>query len=167
MKILYIVRHAKSSWDDISVDDHDRDITNTGMERTIKVARFLMNKKISPDLIISSSAVRALKTAKLIAENIGYSIENIKVAPLLYGGDEDDIFSELYKIPDNIHSVMIVGHNPGFTDFANIFLKRKNQIENLPTSGVIAIKIKTEHWKTIDNVRYKFLFKAFPREIRL
>jgi len=62
MKSVYIVRHAKSSWEDITLSDHDRPLLPVGINRTRKIAEYLKKKKIRPDIILSSSAVRALKT---------------------------------------------------------------------------------------------------------
>jgi len=166
MKTLFIARHAKSSWDDIRISDHDRDLLTTGIERTVKVATFLKSKNVIPDLIISSSAVRALKTARLLAEGMGYNMKKIKISPSLYNCDEDDVFDELYDLSGNIQSVMVVGHNPTFTDFSNYFIKKKYRIDNLPTSGVIAIKIKTKKWKKILDAKYTLDFKIFPRMLR-
>lgn len=165
MKTIFIARHAKSSWEDFSVSDHDRDLLDIGIQRTLKVAAFLKKSGVIPEIIISSSAQRALKTARLLAENIGYPIENIKIDPSLYGCDEEDIFSLLYALPDEIHSVMVVGHNPAFTDFCNYLLKQKEQIDNLPTSGVVAFSVKTKHWSAIPDSKTKLLFKAFPRKM--
>ncbi len=164
MKTIYIARHAKSSWEDISASDHDRDLLEIGIQRTLKVAEFLKKSGVIPEIIISSSAKRALKTARLIAENIGYPIENIKISPSLYDCDEEDIFSELYALPDDIQTAMVVGHNPAFTDFCNYLLKRKEQIDNLPTSGVVAFSVKTKHWNDVPDTKTKLLFKAFPRK---
>ncbi len=165
MKRLYITRHAKSSWEDLSVSDHDRDLIKTGETRTVKVAEYLKRNEPVPDLIVSSSALRALKTAKIFAGVLGYPLEKIKVEPSLYGCDEEDVFEILYGLSDDIKSVMIVGHNPAFTGFSNYFLKSKEQIDNLPTSGVVAVKIKTKHWTDIHLAKHKLIFKAFPKKL--
>ena len=165
MKKLFITRHAKSSWEDISVLDHDRDLLDVGIRRTRKVAEYLKKKETTPELIISSSAVRALKTARIFAEIFDYPAENIKIVPALYACDEDDILDELYALPDETESVMVVGHNPAFTDFANYFLKPKQKIDNLPTSGVVALRFKTDSWPDIHLAKHKLLFKAFPKNL--
>jgi phosphohistidine phosphatase len=165
VKKLYIARHAKSSWDDMSVSDHDRDILEKGVKRTLKVAGYLKEKGEIPSLIISSSAKRALKTARLFAEVFRYPVENILVSASLYGCHEDDIFEELYGLSANVTSVMVVGHNPAFTGFANLFLKNGHKIDNLPTSGVVAVKLKIDDWEKVYGAASKMLFKAFPKDL--
>ncbi len=165
MKKLFITRHAKSSWEDITVSDHDHDLLEVGIRRTRKVAEYIKKKGEIPDIIISSSAVRALKTARIFAEIFNYPVENIKISPSLYGCDEDDILDEIYGLPDETESAMVVGHNPAFTDFANYFMKPKQQIDNLPTSGIVAIRFKTDKWTDIHLAKHKMLFKAFPKDL--
>ncbi len=149
MKTLFLVRHAKSSWDDLSVSDHDRKLLPVGVRRTKKVAAWLRSSGNLPDMIISSTAVRAFETAKLLADGMGFPIEKIKKEPAFYSADEEDILAYLFGLPDTINSVMLVGHNPTFTELVNLFSPPEKQIANLPTSAVAIITFQTSRWEEI------------------
>jgi phosphohistidine phosphatase len=144
MKTVYIVRHAKSSWDNFNLSDHDRPLQQVGIKKTKKIIDFLKNKRTAADLIISSSAVRAFETAKLIATGIGYPIQAIVKNADLFQANEDDIYNELLSIDDDKNSVMIIAHNPTLTDFVNNFVAP--QIDNLPTTGIVRIDFDTNTW---------------------
>ncbi len=161
MKTVYIVRHAKSSWENLNLSDHDRPLNPVGIKKTKKIIDFLKNKKTVTDLIISSSAVRAFKTAEIIADGIGYPIQAIVKNTNLYQANEDDIFNELFSINDSINSVMIIAHNPTLTDFVNNFTVP--QIDNLPTTGIVRIDFDTGSWLNIETVKFKVKFVVFPR----
>lgn len=164
MKTIYIVRHAKSSWDDLSLSDHDRPLLPVGVKRTQRVAEYLKSKSIHPGLLLSSSAVRALETAKIIAAGIGYPPDKIKVEPRFYEASADTILTGLYALPDDLDSVMIFGHNPTVTVFVNLYLKRG--IDNLPTSGVVAVRFKTGKWENIAGAHFKVNFVVFPKMLK-
>ncbi len=163
MKTLYIVRHAKSSWDHPGLDDDERPLLGKGVKRTLKIARYLQDKHISPDLLISSHAVRAHETAKIIAGIIGISEDNIIISSKLYHGSADHIYNELFGLSDNIDSVMIFGHNPTFTSFANHFLDDK--IEWMPTSAVVSVSFETERWAELPMANYKTNFVVTPKDL--
>ncbi len=160
-KVLYIARHAKSAWDDPGVSDHDRPLMEKGVKKTKLVAGFLLEKNAKPDLIISSSAVRARETARIIAGGLGYAESEIKIESNIYNADEEDLFDILFAIPNNINSVMLVGHNPTFTHFANYFLK--NKLEWMPTSTVAGIEFKTDKWEKIANAKKNVKFVITPK----
>ncbi len=166
MRTLYIVRHAKSSWDDFRVDDHDRDLLPVGRERTKKIARWLKKKKQIPELIICSSAVRAKKTAKIIAKGLSFPLDKMSIDPDFYHGGPDEILEKLYTLPNELNKVMIVGHNMTFNDLANSFLDWEHQIENLPTSGVVCVKINTGKWEEIASAKSELDFMIFPKMLK-
>ena len=111
MKTLFVVRHAKSSWEDMSLSDHDRPLLPIGIKKTKRVAGYLREKEIIPDLLISSSAVRAYETARIIAEGVGYPDDEIVINSNLYHASSETVFDELYGLTNDIESVMIFGHN--------------------------------------------------------
>ena len=164
MKTLYLVRHAKSSWGHPGLTDFNRPLLDTGIKRNRKIIRYLNEKNISVDLIIASPAVMTLETAKLIASGIDYPIENICQEPVLYEAGLNDYLNVIYDAPDEINSLMVVGHNFTITHVANFFLGP--EIEMLPTSGLVAISFNTEHWKEIPSVKPEQLFVVFPKMLK-
>jgi phosphohistidine phosphatase len=163
MKTIYIVRHAKSSWDKMDLPDEKRQIMEKGRKRTEKVVNYLHEKHIEVDYIISSHAVRAHETAKILAQGLKYPVENIKIEPLLYLAERDSIQDHIYDLPDRFNSVMIVGHNPSLTDLVNLFLP--SPIENLPTSGMASFSFDTESWEKAQFLVPKTNFILFPKEL--
>lgn len=163
MKLLTLIRHGKSSWDDYTLSDHDRPLLKVGENRTRKVAEYLKKRKFKVDLIISSTAVRAYETSKIIAEAVSYDTEKIVKSEKLYHAGEHDIYNELFSIPNDVNSVLMFGHNPTFTDFVNIFLDR--EIYNLPTSGLVSIAFKTDRWEDIVVSNHKINFTVTPKEL--
>jgi phosphohistidine phosphatase len=164
MKTLYLVRHAKSSWDDISIQDYERPLLNKGINRTLRVARFLISKKIIPDLIVSSHAVRAFETASLLAEKLGYPKHEILIDDQLYFSGPEAIHSVVFGLPDDKKDVMLVGHNPDMTKLANEFLHDK--IDYLPTTGVVSVSFETEKWEEVLLVSRVINFVISPKSVK-
>jgi phosphohistidine phosphatase len=165
MKTLYIVRHAKSSWEHPDLADHERPLLEKGKKRTKLIIDFLLEKNVRVDLIISSYAVRAFETARIIANALKYPEENIQKSETIYHGGVDDQFNLFYDLSDNVESLMVVGHNPTFTNFANYFLDKK--IDWLATSGIVCIEFNTTTWDKIFDAEKKTKFVATPKDIKL
>src|SRR5690348_14444773 len=138
MKTLYIVRHAKSSWDDPMLEDFDRPLNDRGKRDAPIMGRRLKEKDIHPSLILSSSAKRAFSTSKKIAKVIGYSKDKIKTTVDLFHASEEEILQAIQTLKDKHDSVMIIGHNPGLTEFVNTIMEEVIEIENVPTCGIVA-----------------------------
>jgi len=164
MKTLYIVRHAKSSWDHPGLSDHERPLLQKGEKRTNLITDYLLEKKVNVDLILSSHAVRAYETAKIIANGLDYPEDNIQISESIYHGDIDTLLSHLFETPDIVASVMMFGHNPTFTYFANYFLKDK--LDWLPTSGVVCVEFKTDKWENIMDAKKRVKFVISPKMVR-
>ena len=147
MKNLFIVRHGKSSWDYDSIDDIDRPLKNRGIADGYKMAGRLLKQKFKPDLLVSSSACRAFHTATIFHRVLHMDAEKFRIDPALYLSGVDDILSVIYGIDDRINSLMIFGHNPGFTDISN-YLSTMN-IDNVPTTGIVHLVFDTKKWTTI------------------
>lgn len=164
MKTVYVVRHAKSSWEEYGLSDHDRPLLPIGEKKTRRIVKFLKENDITPELLKSSSAVRAFETANIIADGLGYPLDKIVKESNLYHASSDSIFDELFVLPDTINSVMIFGHNPTFTYFVNKFLS--SPIDNLPTSGVVSITFETDKWEKIGMVDFKVNFVVTPKMLK-
>lgn len=164
MKTLYIVRHAKSSWDHQGVEDYQRPLLEKGKKRTKYVIDYLIKKKVKVDLIISSHATRAHETAKIIAGAINYPDNEIMISQNIYFGYTESLFDFFYDLSSDVNSLMLVGHNPMFTSFANYFLD--NKIDNLPTSGIVCIDFETDNWSNILDVSRKARFVISPKILK-
>lgn len=165
MKTIYIVRHAKSSWDDISLTDHERSLSKTGVRKTKLIIDYLCQQKIIPDLMISSSAVRARETAFQIAVGIGYPLTDVVIDKALYHAGSDDVYATLFGIQDEVGSVMIFGHNPTLTYFVNNFVSP--EIDNLPTTGIVSVSFSTDKWEKLTEAKFQTNFVVFPRMLKL
>lgn len=166
MKTLYIVRHAKSSWDDPDLSDFDRPLNNRGKKDAPHMGKRLKEKRVTADTMLSSPAERALTTCKEIANVLGFPQEKIRTDKRLYHASEDQILNVLRELKDSPKDdeevVMIFGHNPGLTEFTNALLDET--IMNIPTSGVVHASLRIEHWKDIHFGCGKMLHFDFPKK---
>ncbi len=144
MKTLYIVRHAKSSWDHPDLADFDRPLAERGENDAPRMGAKLKEYKQFPDLVVTSPAVRALTTAKIICEAIGFPVESIITNRKVYHADPEALLEIIRNIPDGKNCVMLVGHNPGLMYFVNNLVDQ--EIENLPTCAIIRVELKITHW---------------------
>jgi len=147
MKTLYVIRHAKSSWDELSLSDFERPLNERGKRDAPRMGVRLKIKGVLPDTIISSSAKRAFSTAKRIAKVIGFPKDKIKTDRELYHAGEETILSVLRSIKNKHNIAFIVGHNPGLTDFVNTLRNDDIGIENIPTCGIVMFEIDIENWE--------------------
>lgn len=161
LKTLYIIRHAKSSWDDPSLDDFSRPLNGRGEKDAPRMGKRLKERGVIPDLLLSSPATRAIKTCKAIAKVLEYPKERIVEEKKMYHANEATILSILSNIKDAHDVVLIFGHNPGLTEFANVLLNQN--IMNVPTAGVVAGKLNIESWKSIKPGCGEMLFFDFPK----
>lgn len=163
MKTLYIVRHAKSSWDHPELHDRERPLLEKGKKRTRHIIEYFLENNISVDLILSSPAVRALETARLIARAMNYPIDDIHIHNNIYTSDAEKLHNIFFDLPQDINSLMITGHNPTLTTFANYFLEKK--IDWIPTSGVVSISFDTNKWEDLYTSAKKLNFYITPKEL--
>jgi len=162
MKRLYIIRHAKSSWADHLLSDFDRPLNERGKRDAPKIGEVLKSKKVKPDLVMSSSAKRAITTAKILSNIIGYPIENIIESISIYEATTQILLDEINSIDDINNSVLIFGHNPGFTRLANLLGDK--YIENLPTCAVAEIELDVDSWKDVRVECGKLVSFEYPKK---
>ena len=160
MKYLYIIRHAKSDWSDESKSDFDRGLNKRGQKAILTMAKALNEKKVMPDLILSSSATRAQLTAKGLAKELGYG-GKIKYSDALYMAEPIDVISIIKEIKDKHDNVFIVGHNPEMTELTDLMLD--DYIDNVPTLGIVALKLPIKHWQKFKPEKIKLNFFIYPK----
>lgn len=163
MKTLFLIRHAKSDWSDQSLADFDRPLNKRGKKDAPFMGEVLNEKGIIPDLIISSPAKRAKKTAIEIAETLNYPSKKIVFEEELYDASSNDILHIVRSINEQNTSAMIFGHNPGLT-LLNNFISNK-YIDNIPTTGIVALSLDIE-WSEVDKFSCKQLFYEYPKLYR-
>jgi phosphohistidine phosphatase len=160
MKTVILVRHGKASHDDAFLEDIKRPLTNEGRKRTKRIARYLTDKNIAVEKIITSQAVRAFETAKILACELEINPGDFIIEDSIYEAMPDHIFNVLFALPDEINRVMIVGHNPGLYLFATQFMQ--SPFDSLPTSGVVSLKFEKDSWIDTGSCRAETDFIVFP-----
>ncbi|MBS0455083.1 MAG: histidine phosphatase family protein [Proteobacteria bacterium] len=149
MKALLLVRHAKSGRDDPSLPDRERPLNDRGRQDAPAMGRRLKKRGVKPDLIASSPALRALTTAQLLADEIGYQREDIIVDERLYASSSDTLLAIICAIGDHVDSVMLFGHNPEFTDLAH---RLSSEVMDMPTCAVAEFLFEAEAWADVGKV---------------
>jgi phosphohistidine phosphatase len=149
MKTVYVIRHAKSSWDDFNLSDFERPLNERGKRDAPRMGVRLKVKGILPNVIIASPAKRAFSTAKRLAKVIGFPKDKIKTDRELYHAGEETILSVIRSIKNKHATAFIVGHNPGLTDFVNTLRNDDMDIENIPTCGIVGLEIDIEDWNQL------------------
>ena len=162
MKKLYLIRHAKSSWKNNLLGDIDRPLNKRGKRDAPFMGKRLQKYGVQPDLLISSPAKRARKTARIIAREIDLPPKKIILADKIYFGDPGDIFEIIRNIPDSDKTVVLVGHNPDITLLAETLTGR--QVGNIPTCGIFCIDFKIESWREAAPGNGSFVFFDYPKK---
>ena len=164
MKTLTILRHAKSSWDFPDLTDHDRPLNKRGERDAPMMGERLKAAGIRPSLILGSSAVRAWRTARIVAKEINYPIEFLQKEPGIYHAGVNKLLDIISDQDDGFNSIMIVGHNPGFTDLANELVQ--GLTSNIPTAGFVSVMIDSDGWDLRARRSAELIEYDFPKNKR-
>jgi phosphohistidine phosphatase len=116
MKTLHLLRHAKSSWKDPALDDHERPLSKRGRETAKIIGAYLRREKIRPDVVVCSSAVRARETLAPISEQI--KPPKVLLEKGIYESSQQKLWKHIWALPENADCVLLIGHNPALHDFA-------------------------------------------------
>lgn len=146
MKTLFLVRHAKSSKDDPTLLDRDRPLADRGRNEALKMGKRLAKRELKPDLLLSSPALRALTTAKLMADELGCERKYIAVDDRLYASSAQGLLAVIRALDDKLDRVMLFGHNPEFTELAHGL---SSEIVDMPTCAVAEFRFDTKKWSEL------------------
>ena len=161
MKTLFLVRHAKSSWKDPDLADHDRPLNARGMRDAPEIAGRLADRPGRPELIVTSPALRALATAKVMAAALGIEPSAVAVNGRIYDAGPADLLDVIRGIDDRFARVMVVGHNPGLTETVNLLAG--SAIENVPTCGVAMLGFDLQSWSGVRKQSANLLDFDYPK----
>ncbi len=142
MKTLYILRHAKSSWEDSDLADFDRPLNERGKTVAPFMGEVMVRHEFEPELILSSPAVRARETAIRAKKAAGLSVE-IKYEEQIYEATPQTLMQVARSIDDEFGSAMIVGHNPGMEGFVRLLT---GKMESMPTASLAVIDLNIDDW---------------------
>jgi len=159
MKKVYIVRHAKSSWRDIELEDIDRPLKPKGVEAAYDLGFKLKQNNELPVAILSSPANRAIHTAIIVARVLQFSTHQIEINSQLYESSVDSQIECIKKTGNQLSSVMLVGHDPGLTSLVNHFTAL--DLEKINTAGAVCLQFECATWDEIspENCTHQFTLK--------
>lgn len=161
MKTLILVRHAKSSWDESGLSDIERSLNERGKKDAPEMAKRLRKRGLAVDLLVSSPAERAFRTARLFAKEFDFKKDAIQVEKTLYGALVSQFEEVVAGLKDKCDTVAVFSHNPGITEYANTLTNVHT--DNIPTCGVFAVQAGVESWKEFTKAEKSFLFYDYPK----
>jgi phosphohistidine phosphatase len=164
MKTLTLVRHAKSSWKEMTLSDRLRPLNKRGKADAPEMGERLARRGVKVDRMISSPAKRALKTARIMAEKLGYPREEIVEDERVYPGNPRALLSVIRSLDTKLKHVMLFGHNPGLTELANML--GAEDIDNVPTCGTVEMRFNINGWKEVGRVKGAKIFFDYPKKHR-
>lgn len=162
MKTIFFIRHAKSSWADMSLRDIKRPLNKRGLRDAPFMAKLLKGKGVAIDAIVSSPANRAFTTATYFAEAFGMKVADIIIKKEIYEAYTEEILEVIRDLSDTIQTVLVFGHNPGFTSVANMFTE--DYIANVPTCGITKIEADISTWKELEPEKGKLTAFYYPKQ---
>lgn len=161
MKRLYVLRHAKSSWDDASLADFDRPLNSRGLASAPLMGRTMAERGYLPDVVISSPAARAATTAKLAAEAAAIK-DPILFEGRIYEASPQTLVRVISEIDQNASSAMIVGHNPGIEGLVSFLT---GELAAMPTAALAVIDLEINEWNAASQQSGKLVEIITPKEV--
>ncbi|QKZ13068.1 SixA phosphatase family protein [Spirosoma sp. KUDC1026] len=160
---LYITRHAKAEDRAMFMADHDRDLLPDGIIAAARMGHYLREQAILPEVIVSSTANRARDTAKVMAEQLGFPVDQILLKENLFDGGMQAYLAAVNAVGDQIQSAMIVGHNPDVSYFAE-FLTHQS-VGSMSKGAVVAVTFENLTWAEVSGRTGSLSFQMAPKQL--
>jgi phosphohistidine phosphatase len=170
VKLVYLLRHAKSSWSDSGLSDADRPLAPRGRRAAASLARHLPREDIRPELVLCSPARRTVETFERIAPAFGEGV-TLLVDDELYGASSEELVHRIRAVPETVSSVMIIGHNPGLHDLAILLAGDGEQSAlerlraKLPTGALVTLAVPNGTWRELETGRARVVGFVVPKEL--
>jgi phosphohistidine phosphatase len=165
---LHLLRHAKSSWDDQALRDRDRPLAPRGRKATTRIARWARKHDVRPQLVVSSSAVRAQETLHGVLPALGEPEVWTEIA--LYGAGSEMLLARVRTLPDEAEEAMLVGHNPGLQDLLLLLAEpaelRDRAGAKFPTGALATLDADIESWSELEPGGARLVDFVVPRELK-
>ena len=162
MKYLWLIRHAKSSWEAPYLKDYDRPLNKRGKRDAPFMGKELKKNAFSPELVISSPSKRTTLTAEKIFNELDFGFEKIQWEPKLYGAGTWECINIINSLEQDINTVCIIGHNPTLTDLSNYLTD--NYIDNIPTCGIVKISFEVINWAMVSKSLGSLVSFDYPKK---
>lgn len=163
MKTLLLMRHAKSSWKDSDLADHERPLNKRGKKDSVFMGAVLKEKELQPQKILASTAVRIRETIAGLFQDSSFPGE-IEFSDELYLAEPEILLQQIRNLPDTVERVMLMGHNPGLEGLLQLLCGR---IESLPTGSVAYLSLPIQQWNELSNgTEGELIEMLLPRELR-
>ena len=166
MRVLYLLRHAKSSWADDTLADHERPLAERGVRNAKRMAAHLLDVQVEPELVLCSSAVRTRQTLDLVQPSIRDAPVGIEDG--LYGATAETLLERLRAVPESVDSVLLIGHNPGLHDLAVLLAASGPRLDELttkfPTGALATLELDSRTWLSVHHGDATLVDYAIPRQ---
>ncbi len=161
MKFIYLIRHAKSSWNIPNLDDFNRPLNKRGIENAKLMGKKLTELNCNPDYIISSSAIRTAETSAILSKATGYNFNKLVFTNALYETNLNEMIQIINKLPNHTKEVILISHNPTITKLSNYLTD--DYIDHIPTCGIVKIELEIENWQHIIEGIGRKIFFIYPK----
>jgi phosphohistidine phosphatase len=169
MHTLYLLRHAKSSWADQTLPDRERPLARRGRRDAKLIARYLVRLEIEPELVLCSSAERTRETLELVQPALG-ATSSVKLETDLYAASADDLLKRIRAVPEEVASVMLIGHNPGLEDLALFLASTGAGLGRLetkfPTAALATLTLANTNWRQLSRGDAVLAAYVVPKQLR-
>lgn len=165
MKELTFIRHAKSDWGSEILRDVDRHLNERGYSDAYFMSEWYARNKKNPERIISSTATRALSTALIFARKMDFNMDQFILESGVYESSVQELLSIVRRQDDKLNSLMLFGHNPGFTDICNV-LSNDLYFDNVPTCAIVSFHFDITSWLEVSEKKGTINFYQFPKNFK-
>jgi phosphohistidine phosphatase len=162
MKTLLLLRHAKSSWDDVALRDFERPLADRGKRDAPRMAEELKHRAPVPDLIISSPAARARQTTQAVVDAGGLSAR-LEFNDSIYGATSAELMRLIRRLEDAVNCALMVGHNPGFEELVS---RLTGSEERMPTAALACIEFQIDHWNDLEDGTGRLIWLLTPKRLK-
>ncbi len=162
MKTIYLLRHAKSSWDDLSLGDFERPLNKRGQEAAPLIGRYMRKNRIDPQLVVCSPARRAMQTARLALESANINA-SVQYERRIYQASGDELLAVLAELADSVDQALLIGHNPGLDD---LIYTLSGVDSHMPTAALAKLSLEAKRWRDIGPGCGSLEWLIRPKELR-
>ncbi len=162
MKHLFLLRHAKSSWDDLDLSDFDRPLNSRGEKAAPRMGKEMKKRAVKPDLILCSPSKRTKETLSLVAESADLVSTEVSFCDEIYEATVKDLLKVLHKQSKSHKTILMVGHNPGME---SLLLDLTGDYEHFSTAALASIDVDLDDWKDLDKGVGKLRWILRPKEL--